>query len=263
MDEKIKNIYDNYLKKAKEVYGELPSHCFSTKLTFEECPDNPYASGADCEKNIIYINPSDKDIEWTIFHEMEHIRTAHSIGESQLTGFRSSLGVLGDGFNEALTEISVRQLLGRDQDKIGYYEVIILAKQFGAILGLDEKNLVKFYSKNGRDELSKLLKQQTGEDCLENIIQAMDNVQELHRLDLDKEFKENGKILQKPLGMTFSKSTQQARIHYKQILDNAFSKIIRKGDVSHDELVERYKQFIELSPYKNHELELGADPVSE
>ena len=77
MESEIKNHYKKYIALAEQRYGKLPKHCYETEFKREMNPDSFNASGADCKKNVCYIKPEAPDLEWVVFHEMEHIRTAN------------------------------------------------------------------------------------------------------------------------------------------------------------------------------------------
>lgn len=272
MEKQIQEIYNNYLTRAKEVYGELPKHCYETKIVIGSNPDDHHASGASCIENKIYLNPESTNVEWVIFHEMEHIRLARNIGKDHTTGFydlyeyKTDDGIKhgnGEAINEALTDISVEYLLGKeDTSLVAYYETIQLVKQLFALLGVNKEDIIKYCQPSGKDKFIADLKELTGYDLFISIDIQLSNVHDLHILDLDKEYNEFGAIKCKPLGLYCSNETLEARLKFQRLLETIISFMVKKLSISRQEITNRLKKMNELSPYKNGELEMIIENLS-
>lgn len=269
MENRINKIYQNYLTKAKEVYGELPKHCYETEFVIGANPTNELSSGADMINNKIYIHPDiinkNKDLEWTIFHEMEHIRLNRHLENSQENGFfyvyKYGTGV---ALNEGITEISVINLLNRHKlNSYGYYETIQLTRQIFALLGLDDKGIIKYCTLNGREKFINDFKELTGRDVFVILDTGLQSVHDNHVDDINKEYLEFGEIKVKPLGMYCSEITQASRITFRNmVLENIINFIDENGKISKEELNKRVQKLEELSPYKNGELKSQTENLS-
>lgn len=252
MENKIKQYFKQYLQRIKKIYGEIPQHCHETQVILGENPENHYASGADLEHNIIYLNPGDPDVEWTLYHEMEHIRTAHSINKTNYTGAYMDMGeIVGKALTEAMTEISVENLLNRKQDKIGYFEIIQLTRQIATLLNMDDLELLKYYHKNGITELWQVCKNlNIRPKLLVDIIICLDNLNDSHIEDLDYEFSTYGKIENKPLGSFPSDKTKDLRFKFNSLKNELFDKIKENNCYNNATLYEVSHKFKSLSPYE-------------
>lgn len=244
-----------YYKMAKNLYGDLPEHCFQTNISFGEVV-NGLASTAICSENKVIINKQDPDFFWTFCHEMEHIRTAQSINKDNSTGLTSNERIEGTNFfagtamNEALTEISVETMLNRKQDKIGYFESIQLVRQLGAALGKGDKELLRYYHKEGQKDLQEEISLLTGDkELFENLRNTLDNLQLYHIEDIFYERKKNNGYICKPLGKFPSTETRYFRKQYENYVYSILDKLRDNNQISAKEYNERKIAMNKLSPY--------------
>lgn len=255
--EKIKEIYNSYLILAKEKYGTLPQQLYKTTILLEVAPNDASSSAAYFKNNVCYINPKSVDIEWTIFHELEHIRLIHSQDSlSGVLGFREDKGgyLAGVALNEALTNISVKDLLKRETKLVGYSETVILGKQIGTLLGYNDKEILAFYTKKGRQSIKKEFAKLTGkENSYESLEQVFDLLHIVHLQDLEYEFAEHEKILNSPLGSNPSSYTISLRKLFYHGLVNRLKQGVHNNSITKQEFAERLEKINELSPYKNTE----------
>lgn len=274
LENKIKEFHQGYLIRAKEVYGELPQRCFETKFVIGTNPTDKLSSGADSEENIIYIHPDiidktkNKDLEWTIYHEMEHIRLYRNLKEDRYrnaSGFHIAYEYgSAEALNEGLTEISVGQLLGRKQkNSYGYYETTQLVRQIFSLLGLEDKQIITYCALDGRERFIEDFKILAGGDVFAILDIGLQSVHDNHIADINKEYIEFGEIKVKPLGMYCSESTQKSRITFRNlVLGNIIKFIAKNGKISKEELNKRVQKLEELSPYQNGELEIETENLS-
>lgn len=259
-DKNIKTYYKNYLLKIANIYGTKSLNNFDgLKIVILSNPEDLNASGADLINNTLYINPKSSDFEYDLYHECEHIRTAHNPYKSNLCG-TNKLG-LGSTYltalNEALTEISVVNLIKRQHKKsIAYTQTKLFVQKFFILLNIPENVLLTYYSNNPNKilELEKLIDNLIGEkgffDRFEYFLQTYhDN----HLNDLDNEIKNFSYIKNKPYGSLKSKQT----IFAENILNNEiFDTLIKKLasiDVSKSEISKRLKKFEQLQlSIENH-----------
>lgn len=256
-NENIKLIHENYLKRVKEVYGDVPDYLTKTKFVFGCSPTNEFASGADPRNNTIYINPETQNLEWDIFHESEHLRTAHKMygGEHDVyCGTRINVVLHNDEIdsnatNEAMTEISVHKLLQAKKGlAVGYVETEQYLKQLMAVIGNNEQDLLKFYTNDERsfynlfDKVSLLL----GKDITDLYFYILEKHYENHISDIAIEWNKNHYIDNKPLGSKPNPATVNYRDIMKQIFDLMFKRI--KETISEEEFENRIKLFNSLAP---------------
>lgn len=263
MEKRLQEIKENYLQKAKEFFGEVPKHCHSTRIVIASSPTDKFSSGADCKNNIIYLHPDviskNKDIEWVIFHEMEHIRLARDFGNDQCTGFYLDYEYgTGEALNEGVTDIATTFLLSRKQfGSCAYDETIALTRQIFALLGKDDREITKYCTLSGRRKFIDDFEEIAGVDVFPLLETSLQNVHDSHIQDILKEYEKYGKILSKPLGKFHSEKTQRARETFKNLVLPTVVKFIKKkGMVSCEELNDRMKKMEELSPYKTKEVSL-------
>ena len=266
IEQQCNEILKRYLELAEKEYGPLPQHCYETKIEFFSNKDNPNESHhADTFRNVLLINKNHaKEIEWIIFHEMEHIRTAQEIGKSALGGVRvipypdNSGNVQLDSANETLTDMSVEKLLGRKDTRVGYYETIQLTRQIGALLGfVNDSQLLAYYRIGGYKDLKSLVEKTFNDENAFLYIQIyLDKLHEYHLKDIAEEFNEKGKIENKPLGSIVSDNTKQFRICFNNYIIALLNKLKESNQISNKEFEKRLKNIEELSPYKNNELNI-------
>lgn len=252
-----KKFYKSYLTKAEETYGKLPEYCYKTQFKLVDDKDELMAnvSGADLIENCIYVNPNVSDLEWLIYHEMEHIRNATNLGKTQETGFYvkpdyEKDDYVGECINEALTEISVEHLLGRSQKLVGYYEAIAVTRQLSACLGLSEEELLEYYDVDGRERLSYVLNNMVGSDTyFEELDDMLEHLHQYHMDDMNKEFYEFGAITKSPLGIYESDNTKFYRSIVQRKLVDGMKWAVKNGNISEEEYNKRLEKFNEISPY--------------
>ena len=261
MEEQFNKILKKYLSTAEKFFGKLPEHCYDVEIVLGANPTNNSSSGADCVYNIIYIHPDmiskNKDLEWTIFHEMEHIRLARKPGNDYCTGFyvRYEYGT-GEALNEGITEIAVGNMLKRKSFNLyGYYETTQLVRQILALLGKDDNDVMGYCQISGKEKFIKDFKELTGKDVFAILDSGLQNVHDWHGMDLEKEFIEFGEIKVKPLGKYCSNETIKARETFHDIILSSVIKFAsQKGSISKEELQERVDKMEKLTPYKSREL---------
>lgn len=255
MDKKFKQYLEDYFVRVEKIYGEVPKHCYETQVILGKNPEDAYASGADLQHNIIYLNPDDPDLEWTLYHEMEHIRTAHSINKTMASGVYletvdNEKGAIGIALTEAMTEISVETLLNRNQEKIGYYEIIQLTRQIAILMNLDDLGLLNYYNKNGIVDLTILCAKLTGDSTIFlSLVICLDELEESHDDDLDYEFSTYGKIKNK-LGSFPSEKTKDLRFKFNLLKNKLFDKIKESKCYNKATLREISNKYKSLSPYE-------------
>ncbi len=264
LKENFNSIKKNYLSIAEKFfYGELPLHLYNTEIIYGSSPTNDFASGSDCVHNMIYIHPDiiskEKDLEWTIFHEMEHLRLARDLGNDQSTGFYTKYEHgTGEALNEGITEIAVENMLQRKLvGQYGYYETTQLVRQIFALLGKDDIDVMEYCTISGKDKFIEDFRELTGLDVFPILDNGLQNVHDWHLNDILKEYEEFGEV-KTPLGKYCSDKTKSSRIMFH---DKVLSTIIQlagnKGNISQEELHERVDRMEKLSPYKNGELDLN------
>ena len=264
IEQQCDEILKKYLQSAEKEYGKLPQHCYETKIEFFTNEENKNESHhADTFRNVLKINKNHiKEIEWVIFHEMEHIRTAKEIGKSALGGVRvipypdNSGNVQFDSANEALTDISVEKLLGRKDTKVGYYETIQLTRQIGALLGFEnDSQLLAYYRIGGYEDLKSLVEKTFNDENSFLLMQIyLDKLHEFHIKDIAEEFNKFGKIKNKPLGSITSENTYRFRKTVHDYIFALLNKLKETNQISNKEYEKRLTNMEELSPYKNNEL---------
>ena len=260
------DFYSKYIVLAEKRYGKLPEHCYHTTFKHGVCPETGI-SGANCVYNVCYINPKSIDPEASVFHEMEHIRTAHMpydnpvlVGIVEYSFEKNEY--LGEALNEALTEISVEILLGRKSKPYAHFETTVLAKQIGAVLGFTNDQLLKFYTKGGRINFIQAFANLVCEQIRESssgfrfgVIGSFEELElihgSLHRAHLDdmnKEHEKYGKITE-PLGICPSEQTTELRKLFQGGLMNRLKQGLENRVISQDEFDKRTQRVSELSPY--------------
>ncbi len=271
--EELQTIKNQYLAKAEKAYGKLPEQCFDVEIEFwDDIPENenkPHC--ADCAKNTIFVNKHFLDnIEWTIFHEMEHIRTAVAPYVSDYkTGLVCNFNQYNhericDALNEGLTEISVEKLLNKQSNKtVGYFETTQLTRQFGVIMGLkSDDELLNFYQPDGFDNLKSKFVERFGLEgyYFDSLIGNLDYLHKLHTSDLEKEFEKHGEIKSKPLGSEPCKNT----ITMREVVQQSFEIYLQlakvKGLLSDKQCLSAQEKMQELSPY-NQDINLLSAPA--
>lgn len=257
--EEVQVYYNNYLKSAEQLYGKLPEFCYKTtfKIVGEDDDELQLASGADLIHNCIYVNPNTLDLEWAIYHEMEHIRNATNIGHTYETGLYvkpdyNNEDYVGKCINEALTDISVEKLLQRNVNTVGYYESIAVVRQLGAVLGLSDNDLLEYYNVDGRGALEYNVNKLSGnKEFFSELDTMIDLLHKYHIQDMDKEFIEFGKIVESPLGMYESSNTKFYREIVQRKLLDLLKWGVKNGYITQDEYESRLYEFNNLCPYKN------------
>ncbi len=261
IEEKGKLILKKYLRLAKKKFGFLPLHCYETKIEYINLKREN--SHADLINNSIVINKlNDFDLEWVIFHEMEHIRTANNIYKNMQTGVRGEgLSTELNSINEALTELSVAQLLKRnnyDKFQIGYLEITFLTRQFGALIGLtDDSQLLKFYKPNGYNELKKYsIRELDCENDFCYLKQILENLHLRHLEDLYRECSKKGGVDNQPLGKYPSLITKILRRNYQQSLVKLLKELKLNNKISKEEYLTRLSIIKKYNPYKTDNFKL-------
>ena len=162
---------------------------------------------------------------------------------------------MGNTLDEALTEISVEILLGREPEAFTYFEITVLAKQMGAVLGLTNKQLLKFYKKGGRKDLIKAFAVLTDEQAatdetrFESLEKFYDFLHTAHIEDLDKELEKYGEITKKPLGAFPSERTMTLRKYIQDDLSGILLQGYENGAISENTCQRRMLKVKKLSPY--------------
>lgn len=158
----VENLVNLYIKQAEKQFGKLPEQCYDVEIELVKSNSaNAKAHYANFASNTIFINPElVEDVEWAVFHEMEHVRTAVY---PYVSAYQTGLVVnfkhddnreICSALNEGLTEISVERLLKRVNKTKASVELCNLTRQFGVLLGLmDDDALLKVYKTDGYDEL--------------------------------------------------------------------------------------------------------------
>lgn len=264
IEQQCREILKRYLVLAEKEYGKLPQHCYETKIEFFSLKENPSESHyADTIRNVLMINKNYlKDIEWTIFHEMEHIRTAKEIGKSTLGGVRvypyphNSKEIQFDSVNEALTDMSVEKLLGRKDTSVGYFETIQLTRQMGALIGFEnDSQLLDYYRLGGYDDLKLYFENEFNDNNSFLRLQIiLDTLHEYHIKDIAYEFDKFGEIKNKPLGSIVGENTKKYRRLYHDYILILLLKLKDTNKITEQEFTKRLKALKNLSPYKNNEL---------
>lgn len=263
IEQQCNDILKRYLQLAEKNFGKLPKHCYETKIEFLSHEDNPNESHhADTFRNVLMINQNHtNDIEWTIFHEMEHIRTAKEIGKSAFGGVRvhrypNSSEVQFDSANEALTDMSVERLLGRKDTKMGYYETIQLTRQIGALLGLEnDEQMLEYYRAGGYEDLKAFVEQLFDDADVFLYMQIyLDKLHKYHLIDIAEEFNKFGKIENKPLGSITSENTYRFRNLFHDYIFGLLNRLKESKKISNEEYEKRLNKMEDLSPYKNYKL---------
>lgn len=261
IEEKSELILKRYLELAKEKFGVLPKHCYETKIVYIDLEREN--SHADLINNSIVINKlSHIDLEWVIFHEMEHIRTANNIYNNMQTGVRGEgLSTELNSINEALTELSVAQLLKRntyDKFQIGYLEIIFLTRQFCALIGLtDDIQMLKFYKSNGYSELKKYSTKSLG--CVNDFCylkQILENLHSRHLEDLYRECSKKGGVDNLPLGKYPSLITRILRRNYQRDIVKLLKTLKFNNKISNEEYIKRLNVIKKYNPYKTNNFQL-------
>lgn len=158
----VENLVNLYIKLAEKQFGKLPEQCYDVEIELVKSNSvNAKAHYANFASNTLFINPElVEDVEWAVFHEMEHIRTAvYPYVSAYQTGLvvnfkHDNNKEICSALNEGLTEISVERLLKRKNENPASVELCNLTRQFGVLLGLmDDNALLKIYKTDGYDEL--------------------------------------------------------------------------------------------------------------
>lgn len=261
IEEKGELILKKYLRLAKERFGIIPKHCYETKIVYIDIEREN--SHADLINNIIVINKLyDVDLEWVIFHEMEHIRTANNIYKNMQTGVRGDgLSTELNSINEALTEISVAHLLKRnnfDKFQIGYLEIIFLTRQLGALIGLtDDIQMLKFYKPNGYGELKNYSIKNLG--CVNDFYylkQTLENLHSRHLEDLHRECCKKGGVDNQPLGKYPSLITRILRRNYQRYIIKVLKTLKLNNKISNEEYLIRLSLIKKYNPYQTNNFHL-------
>ena len=257
-----KQILKKYLEASKEEYGYIPKHCYETKIEFID-PARRIKSHADLMSNKIIINKfNDGDLEWEIFHEMEHIRTANNIYNNMQTGIRGEgLTTELNSVNEALTELAVSQLLKRKKQDVydfAYLETVYLTRQLGALISLtDDRLLLKFYKTNGYNEFKQyIINALKDENAFYTIQHLLENLHKKHLDDLYKEYDKKGFVENIPLGKSSSLLTKLLRRSYQRFLQQQLKTLKTKQIISNEEYIKRLSLVKKYNPYKTKNFQI-------
>ena len=265
-----KKYYQEYIARAEEYYEEVPEHCFHSQIKLVDESDEELAnsSGADLIENCIYVNPNTSDLEWLIYHEMEHVRCALNIGKTHSTGLyivdkneNGETVTSGESINEGVVELAVEELLGRKQELVGYYESTAIVSQIGAALGMNDKEFIdNCNDEDGREYIKYTINGHIGDErnkFFDELACIIDALHYYHMLDMEKEYEEFGEITVKPLGKYESDQTKK----YRKLVQERIKEIPlfakRCGNISEDEYNRRIEKINVLSPYTQNQSETG------
>lgn len=85
----VENLVNLYIKLAEKQFGKLPEQCYDVEIELVKSNSvNAKAHYANFASNTLFINPElVEDVEWAVFHEMEHLEadlkleTANTLGD--------------------------------------------------------------------------------------------------------------------------------------------------------------------------------------
>ncbi len=261
IEEKSKQLLKKYLKVAEDEFGNLPEHCYATSIEFVSDPKQPHY--ADFLNNKIVINENYvDDLEWIIFHEMEHIRTASNIYNNMQTGLRGEgLAIELDSINEAMTELSVAKMIKRNKKDIydtSYIEIIFLTRQLGVLLGLlNDEQILKFYKANGYREFKYfIVNMLNNEGVFYHIQNVLECLHENHLKDLKREYNKNVIVKFHPLGKEPSLITILLRRHYQKYIHKLLKLLKSRHIINDKEYRKRLTLINKYNPYKNTSLKI-------
>lgn len=259
-----KKIRDRYIELVEERYGELPKHIYDTRIGIIRNRNLEFHH-ANLLTNTIGINIyCTNDLPWAIFHEMEHIRTANNIYHTMECGVRKSGkdDWILEPIDEAMTEISVANLLGRntiDRKDYGYIETVMLCRQLFALLGLKtDEQVLNHYKANGYKDFKDLVVNTLGnEDIFYNLDSTLSTFHDRHLYDLFKEEEKFNGIKNVPLGSEPSFIVRLIRKKYQQALRKILIRLREKGEITDEEYERRLYLIKKFSPYNKQLSQYG------